>query len=171
VKWIDWYSVIWEPKGQAKGLPMVAISDCDLYFKTKTNMSIRDFSKIIAYAENCQNSPAPVPKLATLAFCTKHAKDSCDSKWRREDKKDQFCSLLLHIAALYMCSIITMSNDIPFITEGFKVFWEKINHLVWFQLILIKNFEVRTGLSQKKFYWLVQWKVEVAKSFTTYYLI
>jgi len=51
--------VIWEPKGQVKGLPLVAISDCDLYFKTKKNeCALRDFSKIIAYAENCQNSPA-----------------------------------------------------------------------------------------------------------------
>ena len=40
---------------------MVAISDCDLYFKTnkKPNVLFEIFSKIIAYAENCQNySPA-----------------------------------------------------------------------------------------------------------------
>ena len=56
---LNWYSVIWEPKGQVKGLPMVAISDCDLYFKTKNECALRDFSKIIAYAENCQKTPPP----------------------------------------------------------------------------------------------------------------
>ena len=57
------------------------------------------------------------------------------TQWRRKDKKRPVLQPTpTYIAALYMCSIITMSNDIPFITGGFfKVFWERIK-LIWYGL-------------------------------------
>ena len=77
---LNWYSVIWEPKGQVKGLPMVAISDCDLYFKTKkkNECALRDFFKDYCL---CRKLSELLPRhlAATLTFSTKHGKDSCDS--------------------------------------------------------------------------------------------
>ena len=76
---LNWYSVIWEPKGQVKGLPMVAISDCDLYFKTKTktNVLFEIFQRLLLMQKIVRKLPRHLA--ATLTFSTKHGKDSCDS--------------------------------------------------------------------------------------------
>jgi len=69
------------------------------------------------------------------------------TQWRRKDKKDQFCSLLLHILQLYICVALLLCRMTSHLSlEDFSRYFEKEkNHLVWFKLILMKDFG-----SQKK---------------------
>jgi len=55
------------------------------------------------------------------------------TQWRRKDKKDQFCSLLLHILQLYICVALLLCRMTSHLSlEDFSRYFEKEKKIIWY---------------------------------------
>jgi len=113
--------------------------------QTKNECALQDFFKDYCL---CRKLSELLPRhlAATLTF----SETWQGLLWLNDcgkDKKDQFCSLLLHILQLYICVALLLCRMTSHLSlEDFSRYFEKEkNYLVWFKLIFIKDFR-----SQKK---------------------